>query len=101
MNNSVSDLAGSEWTVRDSNFQGPIANRKVDHGILDEKGRRVGGTASIFQVPADSTYWPSLRGQFMLEVGATRDGRGYGASSRGTVYPDLTRAVLAAIRKLE
>lgn len=64
----------------------------ADHGLTDEKGRKIGGRAVI-----EST----THGTISVRIQSLRDGIGYGAGRRPTFYrtPELARK--AALRKLQ
>lgn len=85
---------------------GTTVTLTVDHGLLDEKSRKVGGKARIR--PANLRYWshrieltaeelvggfegPAIPG-FEVEIFALRNGDGYGALPPSTVYRTLEEA---------
>jgi hypothetical protein len=85
-------------------------------GLVDEKGRAVGGFASISKEPRyrgswvakyapDGTYLETVhvRGEILgyeVEIRATRDGETYGASPRSTYYGTPEAALAAAMKGL-
>jgi hypothetical protein len=64
----------------------------VDHGLVDEKGRKIGGRATV--------YVSSIDGNFYAYAHATRDGQSFGAIPRATKCASLEQAQRFAISKL-
>lgn len=59
----------------------------IEHGVQDEKGRTVGGYVEIkfFEAcPANGYRGAILESYFVVSVNATRNGKKFGAISRGT-----------------
>ena len=69
--------------------QYPVIGLNADYGLVDGKGRRVGGFAILW----------GKGGQWSLNVGATRDGKRFGASTRSTVHATETAGRTAALKK--
>lgn len=72
----------SEWIV-------------VDHGIIDDKGRKIGGRADL-----QST---GIGTEVRVLIQSTRDGVAFGATRRPTRYrsPDVARKAAVAKLKLQ
>jgi len=71
--------------------------------IRDEKGRIVGGFASIKPRLAwalDGSLLPWDGTSYEVRIQATRNGKTYGASAPRTTYPSLQAAEAAAIKGL-
>ena len=90
-----------------------IKSIKRDHGLVDAKGRAIGGEAILKKLEADeidpvaagyswyySTADKKAPGEYKLFVYATRNGVGYGASPRGTFYKTAEAALVAAEKAL-
>lgn len=77
-----------ECMVKD--YGADVLTFEAHHGVVDEKGRKVGGRANI---------WPQLGG-YAVTIQGTRDGVAFGSSRRATYYPKLERARAAAAAKL-
>ena len=86
-----------------------IESIKQDHGLVDPKGRSVGGKIVIDKLEAGeldpvahgygwrwSTADGKAPGEIRLRVYATRNGVEYGASPRGTYYSTIEAARTAA-----
>jgi hypothetical protein len=81
----------------------------VDHGIVDTKGRAIGGYASIRSNPVNEkgkhvAYsdepLPIVKVEYDLEIRATRNDKTFGAIPRRTTYDTLEAAQAAAVGKL-
>lgn len=78
------------------------------HQLRDEKGRDIGGVASITR-PEDHGYnryntaneRTKYEGKWMLDVHATRNGKTFGASQRGTFHATLDDAKRAGVKLLK
>jgi hypothetical protein len=74
---------------------------EVDHGIVDEHGRKVGGRAWAWEVqPWMSWYKDVAVGSWYAGIQATRNGTSYGASQSGKLYPTEAEAKAACERAL-
>jgi len=81
----------------------------VEHGVVDAKGRAIGGFAVVRSEPlnakGESVFWsreplPVVRTEYRLEICATRNGKSFGAIRRPTKYDTLEAAQAAAVGKL-
>ena len=77
-----------ECMVKD--YGAEVLTFEAHHGVIDEKGRKVGGRAEI---------WPLFSG-YAVKIHATRDGVAFGATRRASMYRDLEKACNAAVGKL-
>ncbi len=79
----------------------------ADHGIVDSRGRAVGGVARIQDLTAlrakriAEGVGASCPDCFSLRVAPTRAGAEFGASPNSTYHPTLEAALAEATRKLE
>ena len=65
---------------------------EVAHNLTDDKGRAVGGFALVVGVPGRDTW--------EVELHATRNGKPYGATPRGTTVQGIAKARELAFKKL-
>lgn len=79
----------------------------VEHGVLDQKGRVVGGYIRIerwrMSEPDPENpgrYRDSGRYEWDVRIFATRNGERYGATPHGSRYKTLEQAQAAAVKKL-
>jgi hypothetical protein len=88
MSTNITTAPELTWTCNPvpSGYRETHTANHVDHGTTDERGRRVGGLAVVYE--RDS-------GRFLLIVTPTRDGRPYG-SSPGRFFATLAEAKAAA-----
>lgn len=64
----------------------------VDHGIVDEHGRKIGGRAELTG---------TLTGAVGVRIQSTRDGVAFGATRKAVFYRDARAARIAAVNKLQ
>lgn len=72
-------------------FGDGVETWRMDHGLVDEKNRKIGGRAAITGATS---------GVFELRIHATRDGVEFGALRRATVCTSLAEARAMAGLKL-
>jgi hypothetical protein len=100
----ASDMTNITWT------ESSYSNRpdltfliaKVEHDLVDEKGRTVGGQAKV-ELERPSEYAGGFNpkaGRYSLSVHATRNGRTFGASPARTFYDTAEQAQAAGVKKL-
>lgn len=85
-----------------------IERRTHEYGVLDQKGRMVGGWSAIYietWVEDESSNWlatPDMLGtSYIVRVGSTRDGQPFGASPTGTRHYSLEAAEAHAASAVE
>lgn len=73
-------------------FGDGVETWRIDHKLVDEKARKIGGRVSISGATS---------GVFELRIHATRDGVEFGALRRATICTSLEQARTLAAIKLE
>lgn len=98
-------LPAPQWTKStDEDWRGDFHTSyslQINHGLKDEKGRLVGGFATIAQLPPDfaSTYTEGGTKLFRLIINATRNDQIYGSGRSFSFHATLALAQKQAQRK--
>ena len=94
------DMVGCVWVATKTHNDWPMLKLEVDHGVLDERGRLVGGFGIVYQVGEGGWWAPGHVGEWIFYTQATRDGVSYGASQRGHLRMTQSQAREAAESQL-